>query len=92
MDPIVVLTVLAALCVLYIIYVYFDMVRVIDRQRQRISEMATMLQIAEYQTDRSYYTSLVADQMSYEYPNWLYKAKRDKLIESALPTESTVTT
>ena len=91
MDPIVVLTGIIAACVLYIIYVYFDMLRVIDRQRQRISEMATMLQMAEYQTDRSYYTSLSADQMSYEYPNWLYKAKREKLIESAMPSESATT-
>ena len=88
MDTIVVLTLLTAVCVTYIIYVYFDMIHLIEAQQRRISDMATMLQIAEYHTDKPYYTSLSVGQMPNEFPNWLYKTKREKLVQSLEPSES----
>lgn len=79
MDTIVALVIIAVSSIGYLVYVYFDMTKTIELQQRRISEMATMLQIAEYQTERPYYTSLSTDQTKYEYPNWLYKANRDKI-------------
>ena len=88
MNFIVALSVLTSACVAYIVYVYFDMIHVIEAQKRRISDMATMLQIAEYHTDKPYYTSLSVGQMPYEFPNWLYKTKREKLVQSLSSPES----
>jgi len=55
----------------------------------RIRELSNMLQIAEYQTGRPYYTASADDRQSVETPNWLYKHIREKMIYSQHDTLGT---
>jgi hypothetical protein len=55
----------------------------------RIRELSNMLQIAEYQTGRPYYTASADDRQPVETPNWLYKHIREKMIYSQHDTQGT---
>ena len=53
-----------------------------EEQTVRITELSSMLQIAEYQTGYQYYSSLGTRHHTCEQPDWLYEAMREKLIIS----------
>lgn len=58
-----------------------SLVKETEDQRARIQKLATMLQVAEYQTGRPYYSSVGPAPNAIEHPEWLYNSMRDKLME-----------
>ena len=53
----------------------------------RILELSYMLQVAEYQTGRPYYTSIANPPLSIETPQWLYTHIHEKLIDNNSKTQ-----
>jgi len=74
----------------YIIYQIIDIMNELERYKTRVRVLSTSLQLAEYTTDKPFYTSLANTQTPIEMPEWLYEAIHSKLKTSILGTTNTV--
>ena len=68
-----VLTVIAISVIYYIYTVFNEMLSELEERGQRIRRLSVMCQVAEYRSNKPYFTSLGNHIESLEYPDWLYK-------------------